>query len=378
MTADNTDDKLSVLVVDDTAVYRSVLKKVVEAIPTASFAGAAANGKIALDKMRLSPVDFVLLDVEMPQMNGLETLEVIRREFPLVGVVMVSGIEQSAADVTIQALEMGALDFIAKPDGKDVETNHETLVEQLEPLVKSYVTRKNLAQVKQTRVTPSPTPRPPMQEPLADTRPPITLTSPGALPSKFNILVIGVSTGGPKALARVIPLLPSNLDIPVLVVQHMPAVFTSSLARSLSKQSNIPVIEAFEGKRIEPNEVLIAPGGRHMVVRRTKQPAEDLIVGLNENPPENSCRPAVDVLFRSVANAYRGNILALIMTGMGQDGMKGVKSLKKQGCYCLVQDQATSVVYGMPKAVIKAQLADECIPLDRLAKRIITLIKGDH
>jgi two-component system chemotaxis response regulator CheB len=180
-----------------------------------------------------------------------------------------------------------------------------------------------------------------------------------------------VSTGGPNALAEVIPLLPARLKVPVLLVQHMPPVFTASLADHLAKRSQVTVREAAEGEAIVPGTVYIAPGGRHMVVRRS--PAGVPTVGLNDSPPENSCRPSVDVLFRSVAAHYEGNVLAVVMTGMGNDGREGVRALKRKGAHCITQSAETCVVYGMPLAVDEAGLSDERIPLPRLAERIVQL-----
>ncbi|MCP4677216.1 MAG: chemotaxis response regulator protein-glutamate methylesterase [Deltaproteobacteria bacterium] len=366
---------LSVLVVDDSALYRKVLKEVVNDISGASFAGSAANGKLALDKLQRMPVDFVLLDLEMPEMNGIETLELISRDYPDMGVVMVSGTNQNAADITIEALDKGALDFVAKPDGASKEENKAQLVKQLTGIFRSFSIRRNLRKIRRM----SGAPRHPVatEEPVRS-RPaaPASAIAEKRPGHQIDVLVIGVSTGGPKALTRLVPLLPPDLRVPVLIVQHMPPLFTASLAKSLDKKSKLRVQEAEVGKLIEPGTVLIAPGGKHMVVRKNGNDADSFTVGLNENPPENSCRPAADVLFRSVAAMYRKNILAVVMTGMGEDGMRGVKTLKQRGCYCLTQDEETCVIYGMPKAVVEAGLSDESQPIDHLAGRITALVNN--
>ncbi|HLO65401.1 MAG TPA: CheB methylesterase domain-containing protein, partial [Holophaga sp.] len=195
-------------------------------------------------------------------------------------------------------------------------------------------------------------------------------------PSRFDVVAIGVSTGGPNALAEVIPHLPADLGVPVLVVQHMPPFFTASLAEHLAKASRLAVSEAIEGEPVLPNHVYIAPGGKHMTVRRMGGAEGPAIVGLNENPPENSCRPSVDVLFRSVAAQYEGNILGVVMTGMGSDGCEGVRAMKRRGCHVLTQSEDTCVVYGMPLAVDEAGLSDEQVPLPRLASRIAYLVSS--
>jgi two-component system chemotaxis response regulator CheB len=198
-------------------------------------------------------------------------------------------------------------------------------------------------------------------------------TASSAIPTSFCILAIGVSTGGPEALAKVIPLLPSNLGVPVVLVQHMPPNFTKSLAESLSKKSKLPVVEVQEGDEIVPNRVHVAPGGYHFVV---KSISGVLKASINSDPPENSCRPAVDVLFRSVAETCGDKgVLAAILTGMGNDGMRGVAALKKKKCFCLSQTESTCVVYGMPKAVDDAKLADESVPIDKMAARMAELLQ---
>jgi len=193
-------------------------------------------------------------------------------------------------------------------------------------------------------------------------------------PGRIDVVGIGVSTGGPNALAELIPRLPADLPVPILLVQHMPPVFTASLAEHLDQKSGLSVREARDGEQVLPGRVYIAPGGRHMVVRRLPD-AEHPIVGLNENPPENSCRPSVDVLFRSMAAQYDGNMLAVVMTGMGNDGCEGVRAMKRRGCLCLTQSEASCIVYGMPLSVDEAGLSDEQVPLDRLADRIVHLVR---
>jgi two-component system chemotaxis response regulator CheB len=391
---------LRILIVDDSVVYRRILKDLIGQLPGVDIVGSATNGRVALAKMEVTSVDFVVLDIEMPEMNGLEALEVIRTRWPDVGVVMVSGSSRSSADLTVEALARGAIDFVPKGE------NREQLKKHLGLVVRSFSTQWNLRHVRAV-TSEAPPPRPsgrpePMiqvaapssspavlkvptgtEEAAAILRaaalsvpPPVTVPSVvGLRPARIDVVAIGTSTGGPQALAEVIPKLPGDLGVPVLVVQHMPPVFTASLARNLDDKSSLSVREGVDGDRVEPNVVYIAPGGYHMTVHRTEgtSPVERCI-RLNEDPPENSCRPSVDVLFRSVASSYRGNTLAVVMTGMGDDGTRGIVTLKEQGCYCLTQDQNTCAVYGMPRVVAQAGLSDESLGIERIASRIQQLV----
>lgn len=379
------DHDLKVLVVDDTIVYRTILSAIIGELPGTALAATAPNGKIALAKMEGAEVDLVLLDVEMPVMDGLKTLEVIRERFPEVGVIMISGSNTSAAGITIRALERGALDFIPKPEGADPEESKRQLTQQIRRLVQLFQTRRALrttrrATSERTSVA-SPTER---LRPVAATSaaapasPATARTLParhaGKHVSRIDIVVIGVSTGGPNALKEVIPKLTSALNVPVLVVQHMPPLFTASLAESLGRKSQLAVREAQEGESILPNTVLIAPGGKHMVLRADPTGGPGFVIALNENPPEQNCRPSVNVLFRSAATYFGGKILSVVMTGMGEDGCEGVRTMKRQGCICLTQEESSCVVYGMPRAVDEAGLSDARVPLDQMAERIQHLV----
>jgi two-component system chemotaxis response regulator CheB len=361
---------LRVMVVDDTVTYRRILSDVIEGIGDAEVVATAPQGRLALARLEQGPVDMVLLDLEMPEMDGLEALGHIRKLYPDISVVMISGQNARAAEATIQALEQGALDFVRKPEGNDPEASRRELKETLKPLLRHVRMRRNLR---------AESPTPPVTAPkvmtLPHPTPPSVVSAPriAPIPARFEVLGVGVSTGGPNALGDFIPALPANFPLPILLVQHMPAGFTVSLAEHLDKRSKLRVREASEGETIHPGNVYIAPGGRHMVVRRrpaTESEPEALIVGINENPPENSCRPSVDVLFRSMAAQYDGGILSVIMTGMGNDGCEGVRALKRRGCHCLSQSADSCVVYGMPLAVDEAGLSDERVPLAALAYRV--------
>ncbi len=368
-------DRLRVMVVDDTVTYRRILSDVIEGMGDAEVVATAPQGRLALARLEQGPVDLVLLDLEMPEMDGLETLGHIRRLHPEVSVVMISGQNARAAEATIRALEQGALDFIRKPEGNDPEASRQELREVLKPLLRHVRMRHNLRAEAPPPASPSPSPKPAVP-PVPE--PPRVPSGPrmALLPARFDVLGIGVSTGGPNALGDFIPGLPADFPLPILLVQHMPPGFTASLAEHLDKRSKLRVSEAMEGETIHPGKVYIAPGGRHMVVRRrpaTASEPEALIVGINENPPENSCRPSVDVLFRSMAAQYEGGMLSVIMTGMGNDGCEGVRAMKRRGCHCLSQSAESCVVYGMPLAVDEAGLSDERVPLGALAYRVTQL-----
>ena len=371
------DQRLRVLIVDDTVVYRRILSDVVEAMEDVTLVGSAPHGRLALAKLEQTPADLVLLDVEMPEMNGLEALREIRRLHPATSVVMISGANLSSAETTMRCLELGALDFLRKPEGADAEASRSELRDKLRPLLRHVQTRINLHQGSGGR------PGPPAPAPAEVPVParPVAAPPPARLaptPGRIDVVGIGVSTGGPNALAELIPRLPANFPVPILLVQHMPPLFTASLADHLNQKSKVAVREARDGEPVLPGTVYIAPGGKHMVLRRLPdaegRPAAP-IIGLNENPLENSCRPSVDVLFRSLAAQYEGNMLAVIMTGMGTDGCEGVRAMKRRGCICLTQSEASCIVYGMPLAVDEARLSDEQVPLERLADRITYLVQ---
>lgn len=365
------DHPLSVLVVDDTVVYRKILSDVVQDCPDTRLVGTAPSGRLALSKLEREPVDLVLLDVEMADMGGLETLAEIKCRWPGTAVVMISGANLGSTETTIEALENGALDFLPKPEGQDMDSNRLALLGKLRPLIRHVLTQRHLRQ--------------PLPEPTPVRIPPPSLPPPAAVPrptlptrmGKLEAVGIGISTGGPNALAELVPNLPADLGVPVFIVQHMPPGFTASLAHHLDLKSRLRVKEGEDGEPVAPGVVYIAPGGRHMILRRYTPAGESqprLVIGLNDNPPENSCRPSVDVLFRSLATQYEGRLLAVVMTGMGSDGLEGVRTLKRQGTPCLTQSERTCVVYGMPQAVDEAGLSDESVPLPFLAQRITQLL----
>ncbi|MCF8062876.1 MAG: response regulator, partial [Deltaproteobacteria bacterium] len=328
-----------------------------------------------------------------PEMSGMETLHRLRREHPEVGVIMISGEFASDADVVIQALEQGALDFLSKAPMNSEGNSVLALRKHLVTLFHQFQGRKNLNLAKRISSWRAFRPRRPEGFQAAAASPAhgeertgATPRSAGSKPAsrrvepgRIDVVIIGTSTGGPNALSEVIPRLPGDLDVPVLVVQHMPSFLTFSLAQSLNTKSALRVREAMEGEPLRAGTVYVAPGGKHLQVKSRaadRGMSHERYLRLGDGPPENSVRPSVDVLFRSVAESFEGHILAVIMTGMGIDGLKGVQALKPAGCYCITQTAETCVVYGMPRAVDEAGLSDESADLDTLAERIAALVKG--
>lgn len=352
------------MVVDDTILYRKIAAEALKEFNDIELIGTAPSGDIAIRKLKQKPADLVFCDINMPGMSGIETLETIKEEYPDTYVVMMSGISGRSAEVTISALEKGAVDFIKKPDGVNLEDNMKRLVSDIAGVLRLVRTRINMRGITANK-----------REKLDDTKQSkkekkIDSTSSIKKPivGTFSILSIGVSTGGPEALNKLIPMLPSNLPVPVVLVQHMPKGFTKSLAESLNRKSTINVTEGSDGMHLKAGTVYVAPGGSHMVVREKGDHVE---IGINDGPPENSCKPAVDVLFRSVASVY-GNkgVLSVILTGMGSDGMKGLRVLKRKNCYSITQSANTCVVYGMPKSVDDAGLSDISLDLDDISNEI--------
>lgn len=354
MNSKRTSDRTRVMVVDDAVVARLLVTEALHADPQLELAGTAANGRIALEKLDELAPDVVVLDVEMPELDGLETLKAIRARDRRLPVVMFSTLTSRGQTTTLDALTYGASDYVTKPATGSREESVRVLQEQLLPKLKALGARR-----RQSR---SPLPaRPALPTPRRT-----TTTNP------VEVLAIGCSTGGPNALADLLPALPRDLGVPVVIVQHMPPNFTKMLADRLNKVSALPVVEAQDGDVLEPNKVYLAPGGLHMTV--DKRGLSTTLV-CQDGPLVRSCKPSVDVLFRSVAKAYRGNALAVVMTGMGSDGLDGANSLVDLGSRVLVQDEASSVVWGMAGHVAEAGLADAVLPLDRLASEIGTRVR---
>lgn len=362
-----TADPLRVLVVDDTVVYRKIVGEILGSIPGVEVAGVAANGKIALQKIEQLHPDLLTLDLEMPEIDGLGVLRHLKQTGCRTGAIMLSAFTTEGADATVAALKLGAFDFVIKPAGDDLAANTGQLRCDLHEKIEAFARSRQL-----DRATTAPAAPPvlPAAKPSA-TGNDVSRRMAGLARSftgKPEVVALGISTGGPAALARVLPHLPADLAAPLLIVQHMPPKFTESLAKDLDARSPLAVREAVDGLAVRPGQAFIAPGGKQMKIERS---AEGLVVRITDDPPENHCKPSVDYLFRSVSHVCGGSALGVIMTGMGSDGALGCRLLKRQGAGILVQDAATCVVYGMPKPPTDEGLADVIAPLDRIAAEIV-------
>jgi two-component system chemotaxis response regulator CheB len=347
--------KIRVLVVDDSDMTRRVLKGLLSGDPSIEVVGEANNGVVALERIFELQPDLITLDVNMPGMDGLETLRRVRREDPNLMVVMVSSLTNRGAAITLDALTLGANDYVLKPDALHSGTD---------PL--GGMRHELIGKVKQFFRFPEP-----CREGRTGPEMRGTLGSSGPL-EKPKAVVIGVSTGGPAALARLLTGLPETFPLPILVVQHMPPLFTKVLADRLATVAKLRVREATEGASIVPGEVLIAPGNYHMAV--VNGSGSRYMVALNQERQENACRPAADVLFRSAARVWGGGVVGVVLTGMGKDGFAGALALKEKGAYIIAQDEASSVVWGMPGFVARAGLADAVLPVGAIGGELLRLV----
>lgn len=340
------------LVVDDSAVMRGLLRMTLAACRNIELVGMATDGIAGIEAVdRLNP-DLVLLDIEMPRMNGLDALEVIRKRNPRVKIIMCSTLTRRGAAITLEALAHGASDYVAKPSAQHgVREGIETLSRDLLPKIRALFSAYR-----------GPTPETNMA------RLPQRTPSAANQRSIAGVLAIGVSTGGPAALEKLLTALPADLPIPVLVVQHMPPVFTALLAERLAGLCSIRVCEAIAGQEISAGTVYLARGDWHM---QTIGSASRSCLRLTQAPPEQHCRPSVDVMFRSVAMVYGAGATAMVLTGMGSDGLEGCRAIRAAGGRILVQDRETSAVWGMPGVVAEAGLADMVLPLQAMAAEVV-------
>ena len=353
-----------ILIVDDSAVMRSLLRAVICNDAGLEVAGTAADGAAALSAIESVHPDLVLLDVEMPVMDGLVTLRKLRERGHKMPVIMCSSLTQRGAKVTIEALACGASDYVAKPAGQSSrEAAMKALSLDLIPKIHALTTHLQAALPGVARA--------PLLAPAAPFKATPILSTP-------TVLVIGVSTGGPAALDILLPGLPANFPLPVLLVQHMPELFTKLLAERLNSRCPLQVREAAEGEPVRAGAIYIARGNWHMEVHAGARMGLPATLHLNQGPPENHCRPAVDVLFRSAAAVYGAGVLAVVLTGMGSDGMLGARLIREQGGGVLTQDQASSTVWGMPGAVTAAGLAHSVLPLNAIAAEILRIAGRTH
>ena len=348
---------ITVLVVDDSVVMRRLVSDVLASDPGIEVAGTAANGKVALAKIPQLNPDVVTLDIEMPVMDGLETLTALRALYPKLPVIMFSTLTGRGASATLDALERGASDYVSKPANVgSVTASMDTVRAELIPKIKALAAR---GRVVLDRASAPLTPRP------------VSVLPARGPAGRVDVVAIGVSTGGPDALTTLVSALPKDFPVPIVIVQHMPPVFTALFARRLDTKSHLTVSEARPGDRLAPGTVLIAPGDFHLRLRSDKF---GVVAQLDQGTPENYCRPAVDVLFRSASEVFGDSVLAVVLTGMGSDGTKGAARIVEAGGSVIVQDAATSVVWGMPGAVVGAGLAAEVLPLLDMARAIQTRV----
>lgn len=361
-----------VLVVDDTILFRSLVTEALGRIPDVRVVGTAPNGKIALSKIYTLMPDIVTLDIEMPVMNGIEVLEALREKGLACRVVVVSSLTRRGGELTMRALELGAFDFITKPEGgeRGLEDFERVLGSIVASMRRSQEVRDILKGLGRAE------PRPPLAQ-AAGTGASIAPEGLAPAPAgrreprsaKSDIVAIGVSTGGPQALLSMLPSISAPFPAPIVIVQHMPPLFTATLAKSLAARCAIPVKEAEDGEALRPGTAYLAQGGRQMRIALTAD-AKTKVLRVTDDPPENNCRPSVDYLFRSVASLYYGKATGVVMTGMGSDGLRGSEAMRKAEAILIAQDEGSCVVYGMPKAIVEAGLADRVLPLGGLAGAI--------
>ena len=372
----NATEPAKLLIVDDSRVFRTILEKIISAIPSVKVVGTADSGISAIEFLRKNTVDLMTLDVEMPGMDGLETLKKMfasKSELKSVPeVLMVSSLTRTGSDTTLKALELGAFDFVAKP-APDATNSQESLTRVLNNAITIWTSRRN----RHLRgMVPG--------LPASATAPAARPTSAGPAAFSYSIaktfnhsrpvmaILIGVSTGGPKSLSDMLPKLCSMTDLPIFLVQHMPPNFTKSLADSLGTKCKHKVIEGLPGTIVEDKTVYIAPGGFHMVVNSK---GANFVIENNQEPPENGCRPSVDVLFRSAAKAYPADsLVGVVLTGMGSDGALSLKPLREKNAYLIAQDEDSSVVFGMPRAAAATGLLDKVATLLNIPEAILSRV----
>ncbi|HMO14311.1 MAG TPA: chemotaxis response regulator protein-glutamate methylesterase [Pirellulaceae bacterium] len=360
--------KIRVLIVDDSAVIRKLLGETLAADPAVEVVGTAPNGKIAIAKIPQLEPDVITLDMEMPVMDGLETLTELKKLDLKLPIIMFSTLTSRGAQATFDALARGASDYVAKPANvgsvnESIQSVRESLLPKIKCLCPWYESEQT------TPSLTSPVPSAEVSKPA--TSEPSLIRPMARLTRKIDIVAIGSSTGGPNALQTVLAGLPADFPVPIVITQHMPPIFTQQLANRLDQLSNIHVLEAEEGMPVIPGQAIIARGNYHLTLERKKN---EVFVKFNSDPHEHSCRPAVDVMLRSIAGLYGANTLGVILTGMGHDGKQGCDQLHSMGAQIIAQDKSTSTVWGMPRAVAESGIADAVLPLDRIQTEIINRV----
>ncbi|SRR6056297_768626 len=353
---------LSAVVVDDSIIFRKAVRDSLEAVGGVRVVGVAGNGLVAVEKIRQLKPDLVTLDVEMPDMDGLQVLKQLQKDQLSTKIIMISSLTQRGASATTEALSLGAFDFILKPNGGDAKRNLSELQQQLSVRVREI-----------SRIAVRPVA-------LLPSRPESNLfkaVKPAKSSAVFQpnlgkrelpeVVLIGISTGGPQALRGMLTQLPADFPVPVIVVQHMPPMFTASMARDIDKAAPLNVVEAADAMPIRTGTIYIAPGGKQLGLSGAPY---DLRADVNDDPAQRNCKPSVDYLFKSAIRVLGGNVLGLIMTGMGDDGLDGCRGLQAAGAAIWAQDEASCTVYGMPRQIVENGLADEVIPLGKIASKL--------
>lgn len=363
-----------VMVVDDSAVIRGLITRALETDPGIQVVATVGNGQLAVSQMSRSDVDVIVLDIEMPVMDGLTALPELLKAAPDVKIIMASTLTQRNAQVSIEALQKGASDYIPKPSSTgeihgsaDFKRDLIEKVKVLGRVRRDRRDRNKAAGIPESKpaAARAATAVPGARSSLLSPTSPIVLR-PFAR-SNPQIVGIGSSTGGPQALFTVLGNLPASFKLPIVITQHMPATFTTILAEHIARVAKRPSAEGRDGEPIEPGKIYLAPGDNHMVVETQ---GTQKIIRLNKNPPENFCRPAVDPMFRSLAAAYGPSVLGVVLTGMGSDGAKGGRVLVDAGANVIAQDEASSVVWGMPGAAANAGICSALLPIDKVAGEI--------
>lgn len=390
------DDRIQVMIVDDSALMRNLIGRIVESTPDLEVQNKAMNGRFALQKLERKQPDVIVLDLEMPEMNGIDFLKALRARHVDIPVIILSSIATKGAEITMEALSLGASDFITKPSGSvshDIKVVADELVGMIRGFGESYRRRKNLpapptpqdfalrtpgqtpsesdsisSSLQQTATKEPPArERPAPERPAAVPRRKAPERSPRSTPGALELIAIGISTGGPNALRKMMANIAPDIGVPIVIVQHMPAGFTEEFARSLDRICPLEVKEARDGDLVKSGRVLIAPGNHHLVIEKRNL---GTVARINQDPPRNGHRPSVDVLFESVATAFGNKAMGVIMTGMGRDGAQEIGAIYEAGGMTIGQDDKTSVVYGMPRVAFENGYLHKQVALEEMANTI--------
>ena len=375
MVSPNPAEIIKILVVDDSAFMRKAISMMLESDPSIKVVGTARDGEEGVEKVRRLKPDLVTMDIEMPRMDGLAALREIMMKCPT-PVMMISSITTEGAEATLEALELGAVDFIPKQSSYvslDIVKIRDDLLKKIKDIVHrkhhlmAMYRQRQFSRLAKSSPSAVATPAPPKKDytHVSIDRPKVV----GKRLHRVEIIAIGSSTGGPPALQKVIPALPGNLPVGVVIAQHMPPMFTKSLADRLNGLSKVTVREAVDGEILEPGTVLIAPGGQHLTVKKRGTKA---VIHISPEPKDTLYHPCIDVMFHSVANEFGKATMGVMLTGMGSNGLDGSRNLKERGGVLIAQNEETCVVYGMPRAVIEANIVDHVAPIDTVSDEMLS------